>query len=136
MNKPADERINYLTELNCDNLPSNFYRLNESYIMHTTELHSHRIHFVVYEQVSFGSNLSGTELKKIESEEVEPTLDGQIGWDGCSHIDFIDEHKHDSYKHLCGCGSWINFTDMLTSLYSTAMQLIPNHDKSELMENA
>lgn len=52
-----------------------------------------------------------------------------VKWDGCSHINFYgedyidkDSGDKDSYYHLCGVGSYINFMRLLVFAYEIMVE--------------
>ena len=61
--------------------------------------------------------------------EMEPVLDFYIKWDGCSHIDFLDENgEDDSYRHICGGFGWRGLCRAMEALFKWAMSNIKEAD--------
>lgn len=73
-----------------------------------------------------------------EPRELDFLVEGSVKWDGCSHFWFTgsDEGDKDSYYHLCGVGSYLNFMRGLSFLYEIMIEKIGDKflEKDEIVK--
>ena len=125
--------MNYLTEMDFNNLPPDYHILGEAFVFVPTKIEEYYVDFDVYERISFcTTSADGTILP----DSVEIYLKGSIKWDGCSHINLLNgAGELDEYKHICGRGAWQNMIEMYELTYKHAMSLMNRADKTEVWEN-